>query len=78
MYLPAYTYFLPREDKGQLLEIHNDRNKGPKRSSIGFFLLSPLPFLVIMIMLICITESENMQKDPLNFSVLNIIFEVIR
>ncbi|PWA92928.1 sodium transporter HKT1 [Artemisia annua] len=77
MYLPAYTYFLPREDKGNFSHTGNNRNKAPKTSSIGFLLLTPLPFWVLVIMLICITENENMQKDPLNFSVLNIIFEVI-
>ncbi|KAI3496319.1 hypothetical protein L1887_38676 [Cichorium endivia] len=76
MYLPAYTYFLPREDKHLPLTV-NACIKEQKRSSIGFLLLSPLPILVIIIMLICIIESDNMQKDPLNFSVLNIIFEVI-
>ncbi|KAL7592658.1 hypothetical protein Lser_V15G33558 [Lactuca serriola] len=77
MYLPAYTYFLPREDKHNLPITAVNHIKEHKKSSIGFLLLSPLPILVIIIMLICITESDNMQKDPLNFSVLNIIFEVI-
>ncbi|KAJ9550304.1 hypothetical protein OSB04_014349 [Centaurea solstitialis] len=71
MYLPPYTYFLPREDKD------NKCNEEQKNGLVGFLLVSPLTFLIIAIMLICITEAENMHKDPLNFSVLNIIFEVI-
>ncbi|KAI3735986.1 hypothetical protein L6452_15515 [Arctium lappa] len=72
MYLPPYTYFLPREDTD-----NNKCNEEQKKGLIGFMLVSPLTFLIIGIMLICISEADNMHKDPLNFSVLSIIFEVI-
>ncbi|XP_071729716.1 sodium transporter HKT1-like isoform X2 [Rutidosis leptorrhynchoides] len=77
MYLPAYTYFLPRDDNEEKVKISYIKKKRKTKKSRGFLILSPLPFLVVIIMLLCITQSENMKKDPLNFSVLNIIFEVI-
>ncbi|PKI38401.1 hypothetical protein CRG98_041181 [Punica granatum] len=39
--------------------------------------LSQLSYLIIFIILICITEREKLKTDPLNFNVLNITIEVI-
>ena len=41
-------------------------------------LVSQLSYLVIFIILICITESKSLKEDPLNFNVLYITLEVIR
>lgn len=41
-------------------------------------IFSQLTYLVIFVILICLTERESMQTDPLNFNVFNIVFEVIR
>uniref|UniRef100_A0A0D6QRP9 Uncharacterized protein n=1 Tax=Araucaria cunninghamii TaxID=56994 RepID=A0A0D6QRP9_ARACU len=34
-------------------------------------------FVAAVILLICIFENENINSDPLNFSILNIVFEVV-
>ncbi|GAV83358.1 LOW QUALITY PROTEIN: TrkH domain-containing protein, partial [Cephalotus follicularis] len=71
MYLPPYTCFMPIKDQEE---------RGWRRSMgkiVDNLLLSPLSYLVIFIMLVCITERERMKNDPLNFSVLNIVVEVI-
>ncbi|XP_028799237.1 sodium transporter HKT1-like [Neltuma alba] len=71
MYLPPYTTFLPiREDK-------NETKKRIKTSVKEYLLFSQLSYLVVFIILICITESKSIKEDPLNFSVLNITLEVI-
>nr|AAC62807.1 similar to potassium transport proteins [Arabidopsis thaliana] len=41
-------------------------------------IVSQLSFLTICIFLISITERQNLQRDPINFNVLNITLEVIR
>ena len=35
-------------------------------------------YLVIATFWICVTERNSIQDDPLNFSIFNILFEIIR
>ncbi|KAK1434554.1 hypothetical protein QVD17_00301 [Tagetes erecta] len=70
MYLPPYTTFLPVE-KGSC-EQGNKRG----RKVMQNLMLSQQTYLVIFIILVCITERKKMVDDPLNFSVLNIVVEV--
>ncbi|XP_010424497.1 PREDICTED: sodium transporter HKT1-like, partial [Camelina sativa] len=65
MYLPPYTLFMP---------LTEEKERSKKKS--GLF-VSQLSFLVMCIFLISITEREKLQRDPLNFNVLNITLEVI-
>ncbi|KAM0036520.1 putative cation transporter [Helianthus debilis subsp. tardiflorus] len=71
MYLPPYTSFLPAGD--ETCEQGSKRN----RKVIENLMYSQLTYLVIFIIIVCITERKKMVKDPLNFNVLNIVFEVI-
>ncbi|KAF7820551.1 sodium transporter HKT1-like [Senna tora] len=72
MYLPPYTTYLPiREEKDQ------NESKKEKRSLMECLLFSQLSYLVIFIILICITERKSLRQDPLNFNVLSITLEVI-
>ncbi|XP_057762826.1 sodium transporter HKT1-like [Arachis stenosperma] len=72
MYLPPYTTFLPIMDH----ETENDAKKD-KRSLVECLVFSQLSYLVIFIILICITENKSLREDPLNFNVFNITIEVI-
>lgn len=77
-YLPPYTLFMPLttiEKYKEEVESHTG-NEG-KRKKTGFF-VSQLSFLAICVFFISITESQNLRRDPLNFNILNITFEVIR
>ncbi|PON86276.1 Cation transporter [Trema orientale] len=73
MYLPPYTSFLTMKDQKKV-SINGDI--GRKNNLLECFILSPLSYLAIFVILICITEREKMKSDPLNFNVLNIIIEV--
>ncbi|XP_054785896.1 sodium transporter HKT1-like [Prosopis cineraria] len=69
MYLPPYTTFLP------IREPENDRKQ--KISLKECLVSSQLSYLVMFIILICITERRSLREDPLNFNVFNITLEVI-
>ncbi|CAH1449508.1 unnamed protein product [Lactuca virosa] len=71
MYLPPYTSF-------SLVTEENFEQRS-KRSSTFMekLIFSQLTYLVIFVMLVCITERKQMIQDPLNFNVLNIVVEVI-
>ncbi|KAF6141772.1 hypothetical protein GIB67_027950, partial [Kingdonia uniflora] len=76
MYLPPYTSFLPIKDDVESLRSFDEKKKG-KAKLIENILFSHLGYLVIFIILICITERKKMKDDPINFSILNIVIEVI-
>jgi len=73
MYLPGYTSFLPKDNE----QHSNVGMKDKKRSVCENWVLSQLSYLAIILVLICITEREAMSRDPLNFNVFSITFEVI-
>ncbi|OEL23601.1 putative cation transporter HKT9 [Dichanthelium oligosanthes] len=73
-YLPSSTMFAPPngDDKTK------DEKVEPKHGSLVRNLaFSQLGCNVIFIMVVCITERRRLRNDPLNFSMLNMIFEVI-
>ncbi|XP_022135254.1 sodium transporter HKT1 [Momordica charantia] len=74
MYLPPYTTFLPMKNK-EMDSVGN--GKGKRQHLVGFLKFSQLSYLAIFIILICITEKQQLRDDPLNFTVLNITLEVI-
>lgn len=82
MYLPPYTCFLPREDQeeeDQYPELFNKLGEKKKRREriLENTIFSQLSYLVIFIVIICITERQKMKDDPLNFNIFNIVLEVI-
>ncbi|XP_076956204.1 sodium transporter HKT1-like [Bidens hawaiensis] len=77
MYLPPYTSFLPLSANKSGKRNSDQRKKKNKRVILENIVFSQLSYLVIFIILICITERRNIKDDPLNFSVLNIVIEVI-
>lgn len=79
-YLPPYTSFLPVKDGNGGRPHGTERSSEPRRRGalVENVVFSQLSYLVIFIIVLCITEREKVKKDPLNFSVLNIVVEVIR
>ncbi|XP_021864341.2 LOW QUALITY PROTEIN: cation transporter HKT1;3 [Spinacia oleracea] len=76
MYLPAYTSFLPISDEQEETPEKSIKMK-KKKKVVENMVLSQLSYLVIFVIIICITERKSLKDDPLNFNVLNIVFEVI-
>ncbi|KAL3745908.1 hypothetical protein ACJRO7_014927 [Eucalyptus globulus] len=74
MYLPPHTSFLPVRNGETAPKIRRDE---PRRHLLTCLMFSQLSYLVIFIILICLTERENLKNDPLNFNVLNITIETI-
>ncbi|EPS69224.1 hypothetical protein M569_05541, partial [Genlisea aurea] len=69
MYLPPYTSYMP------LKKIIGGEEK--RHTLLENLIFSQLTYLTIFIIIICITERASLVDDPINFSVLNIVFEVI-
>ncbi|CAI0628047.1 unnamed protein product [Linum tenue] len=90
MYLPPYTSFLPterereeeqedRNSRDNNIIIQNSNTTGEKRAGniVENVIFSQLSFLVVFVVMVCITERESLKKDPLNFNVFTIAFEVV-
>ncbi|KAF8400188.1 hypothetical protein HHK36_013484 [Tetracentron sinense] len=71
-YLPPYTSFLPDEVDEQC-----PRSSQRRGQLLQNLIFSQLSYLVIFVILICITERTKIKEDPLNFNVLNIVLEVV-
>ncbi|PWA59075.1 cation transporter HKT6 [Artemisia annua] len=77
MYLPPYTSFLPLSANKSGKRNSDQRKKKSTRALLDNIIFSQLSYLVIFIILVCITERKKIKEDPLNFNVLNIVVEVI-
>jgi hypothetical protein len=74
-YLPPYTTWFPFEENSTTKD-SNAENQGIRL--LESTLLSQLSYLTIFVIAICITERRKLKEDPLNFSVLSIVVEVVR
>lgn len=69
-YIPPYTSYFGT--KG------NDVSKSKRRNkTVEELMFSPLSYIVIFVILICITERRKIEEDPLNFNALSIVIEVV-
>ncbi|XP_050259683.1 sodium transporter HKT1-like [Quercus robur] len=78
MYLPPFTTFIPPN-----VHVHEEfpengkQSQNRKKTFMECLIFSQLSYLAFFIILICITERQKMEEDPLNFNVLNVTIEVI-
>ncbi|XP_059285623.1 sodium transporter HKT1-like [Lycium ferocissimum] len=77
MYLSPYGCFLPVDSCQGSWKITKRINRRKGSNLVEIIMFSQLSYVVIFTILICITERDKMKNDPLNFSVLNIVFEVV-
>ncbi|KAL8509704.1 hypothetical protein ACS0TY_016790 [Phlomoides rotata] len=77
MYLPPYTSFYPVMSDEEQRAVEDQGKREWRKKVAENLVFSQLGYLVIFITLVCITERKSLKEDPLNFSVLNIVFEVI-
>ncbi|XP_075077086.1 putative cation transporter HKT1;4 [Nicotiana tabacum] len=76
-YLPPSTSFLPVDTYEEGLKTTETMKRRKGSNLMGYISLSQISYLVIFTVIICITERDKMKNDPLNFSVLKIVFEVV-
>ncbi|KAL5214733.1 hypothetical protein ABZP36_003885 [Zizania latifolia] len=74
MYLPPYTTWFPFEENSGAKD-HASENQAIR--SLKSTVLSQLSYLTIFVIAICIIERRKLKEDPLNFSVLSIVVEVV-
>ncbi|KAK1317056.1 Sodium transporter HKT1 [Acorus calamus] len=77
LYLPPYTTFIPISADNESQSQGSNEMKNRRGVLMESLIFSPLSYLVISIILICVTERKHLVEDPLNFNVLNIVVEVI-
>ncbi|GMJ01270.1 high-affinity K+ transporter 1 [Hibiscus trionum] len=71
MYLPPYATYLFLKEKEEEKHLKKRRERSRKNG------VSNIAYLSIFVILVCITERENITQDPLNFNVFNIVLEVV-
>ncbi|KAF7097457.1 hypothetical protein CFC21_099272 [Triticum aestivum] len=76
MYLPSSATFAPPSGDTKTTN-ENTKGKGKRGSLVQNLAFSPLGCNIIFVIVACITERRRLRSDPLNFSTLNMIFEVI-
>ncbi|KAG8373935.1 hypothetical protein BUALT_Bualt11G0076900 [Buddleja alternifolia] len=76
-YLPPYTSFIPMKKDEESTLLESEGRKKRRKKIAENLIFSQLSYLVIFIIIICITERKSLKNDPINFSVLNITLEVI-
>lgn len=76
MYLPSSATFAPPSGDTKTTN-ENTKGKVKRGSLVQNLAFSPLGCNIIFVMVACITERRRLRNDPLNFSTLNMIFEVI-
>ncbi|KAM3213296.1 hypothetical protein ACQJBY_065973 [Aegilops geniculata] len=76
MYLPSSATFAPPSGDTRTTN-ENTKGKGKRGSLVQNLAFSPLGCNIIFVIVACITERRRLRNDPLNFSTLNMIFEVI-
>uniref|UniRef100_A0ACD6AGB9 Uncharacterized protein n=1 Tax=Avena sativa TaxID=4498 RepID=A0ACD6AGB9_AVESA len=74
MYLPSSATFAPPSGDTKTTDGNAKYKVGSLVQNLVF---SPLVCNIIFVMIVCITERRRLRNDPLNFSTLNMIFEVI-
>ncbi|KAF3794603.1 Sodium transporter [Nymphaea thermarum] len=77
MYIPPYTFLSPNKAEGTRGEINGGGKKGKGREALRFWLPPQPAYPILFIVIVCLTEQSSIRRDPLNFSVLNIAFEVM-
>ncbi|KAF7010744.1 hypothetical protein CFC21_025118 [Triticum aestivum] len=75
MYLPPYTTWFPFEESSGVKDHPTEETPGVRL--LKSTALSQLSYLAIFIIAICVTERENLEENPLNFSLLSIVVEVV-
>ncbi|GJM97528.1 hypothetical protein PR202_ga14460 [Eleusine coracana subsp. coracana] len=74
MYLPSSTTFAPQDGTDKT---RAEKVVSKQRSVMQNLVFSQLGCNIIFVMVVCVTERRSLRNDPLNFSMLNMIFEVI-
>ncbi|PKA50669.1 putative cation transporter HKT6 [Apostasia shenzhenica] len=81
MYLPAHTTFYPFKEASKcsksVEEHHQEEKKSKHYCYFKHVMFSQISCLAVFVMIICLTEKQQLSDDPLNFNVFNIIIEVI-
>nr|BBA30604.1 high-affinity potassium transporter [Sporobolus virginicus] len=79
MYLPPSAMFAPPTADGDEVEEDDKKEAPPQKwgSLLENASFSQLGCVAVFVIVICITERRRLRNDPLNFSMLKIIFEVV-
>lgn len=74
MYLPSSATFAPASGATKTTHDNTAYKVGSLVENLAF---SPAVCNIIFVIVVCITERRKLRNDPLNFTTLNMIFEVI-
>nr|AKF12289.1 HKT type-II transporter protein [Aeluropus lagopoides] len=74
MYLPSSATFAPPNGRD---DTRDEKVVSKRGSFMQNLVFSQLGCNIVFVMVVCVTERRSLRNDPLNFSMLSMIFEVI-
>ncbi|KAJ3696272.1 hypothetical protein LUZ60_001649 [Juncus effusus] len=77
MYLPSSTTFMPIEEEEEKSYLEQKENSKGRRALIEKIIMPQFVCVIIFVIVACIVERRRLSRDPLNFSVLSIMFETV-
>ncbi|KAF3338584.1 Cation transporter HKT2 [Carex littledalei] len=77
MYLPSSATFMPLKEDEEKKYVSEKENRSGTATVLKMLLLPQVLAIILFVIVACIIERRRLVLDPLNFSTLTVIFEVV-
>jgi hypothetical protein len=77
-YLPSSATITPLKEDDEKRYVGEKENSGKTATIVKMLMLPQVVCVILFVIVACIIERRRLISDPLNFSTLNVAFEVVR